>query len=335
MSWKMFPLVILITCTVCYSPVLKSEDRYHTDFTETDSYEVLEVSQDRLSVIDKHALTAPDAVSEDLKQLSHYLFAPCRNNIEKARAVYAWICNNIVYATWNVGYAVTSSPESVLKSGSSVCSGYSMLFDALCREGGLESVTIEGFAKGTGYLPGDPISNHGNHAWNAVKIGKEWKLIDCTWGSGFVNPRGEFIKRLDDYFFFVPPEELVLTHFPSDRQWQLVKQTVNKDSFVRSLFPKSGYFKKGIQAVSHTDSVVNTRDKRLSLKLKIPEKIDALASLRKPSGEKVRLRPVSVKRHTVQFDIVMNEPGDYYVDLYTGPSGDILELTLHYLIVKQ
>ena len=42
-----------------------------------------------------------------------------------------------------------------------------------------------------------------------------WRLVDCTWGAGRVNPRTkQFERNLNEHFFLADPEELIYTHFP-------------------------------------------------------------------------------------------------------------------------
>lgn len=54
-------------------------------------------------------------------------------------------------------------------SGSSVCSGYTRLYKAICNKVGLKCQVIIGYGNG------------GDHAWNRVKINGKWKYVDVTW----------------------------------------------------------------------------------------------------------------------------------------------------------
>lgn len=70
------------------------------------------------------------------------------------------------------------SSKHVLDSRLAVCEGYAELFNSLSHAMGLNSVKISGFSKGLGYSVGDELPDSINHAWNAVKIDGDWKLLD-------------------------------------------------------------------------------------------------------------------------------------------------------------
>ena len=70
---------------------------------------------------------------------------------------------------------------------------------------------------GNDFVPGDS----GVHAWNAVFLSGSWRLLDCTWGAGKINPEDEsFTKELNEHFFLTDPDELIFTHFPYDEVWK-------------------------------------------------------------------------------------------------------------------
>ena len=50
-----------------------------------------------------------------------------------------------------------------------------------------------------------------------------WYLIDCTYGAGVLNET-DFTKMYSDSYFAVPPEQLILTHFPDSDKWQLLEK---------------------------------------------------------------------------------------------------------------
>jgi transglutaminase-like putative cysteine protease len=79
---------------------------------------------------------------------------------ERARAVYIWVTEHIAYdtAAYFSGRYGALDAESVFRSGSSVCSGYS---------------------KGAGYRPGQSFRST-NHAWNAIYIDGGRHLFDST-----------------------------------------------------------------------------------------------------------------------------------------------------------
>lgn len=167
---------------------------------------------------------------------------------EKARAIFTWIAYNVRYDL--DAYGVNEKPvaysfrtqaekeakqkkfqndiaQKTLKTKKGVCQGYAMLFMIVAEKAGLEAVFIPGTSKShpmhIGKGPGAS-----DHAWNAVKIGGEWKLVDATWGAGTVTgAKPEFVFKFNDKYFFADPDTFFLNHFPDDKKWLLTKKTEN------------------------------------------------------------------------------------------------------------
>jgi hypothetical protein len=161
---------------------------------------------------------------------------------EKARALFTWIAYNIQYNTdpaalgrKPVRYTYSSEEERLrkiaeienelsnetLKKKKAVCHGYSMVYTLAARRAGLECELIYGTAKSRpqdiGKLPGNS-----NHAWNAVKINGQWKLLDVTWGAGgMMGGSRAFNFNFDDKYFAADPDMFFLNHFPDDKKWLL------------------------------------------------------------------------------------------------------------------
>lgn len=107
-----------------------------------------------------------------------------------------WICKNVSYDVikFKTGNP-DCSPEGVFKKRVGVCSGYARLFSAMCTEVGLVSENIVGYAKGYGYIPDKKFFST-NHEWKAIKLGDEYYLVDCCWGSGTVDEKFVLIEDL-------------------------------------------------------------------------------------------------------------------------------------------
>ena len=148
--------------------------------------------------------------------------------MEKARAIFIWIANNIAYDT---NYKITSK-EAALKQGKGVCEAYSGLFKSLAELAGLEVVTVHGDAKKFFYRKPSHLDK-GGHAWNVVKDDDgRWVIVDATWGAGFVN-NNTFTRKLSVVWFDPAPEIFIFTHFPKEDKWQLLKKPVTRDEFLR------------------------------------------------------------------------------------------------------
>ena len=198
--------------------------------------------------IDQHALSTPENEKRSIESLATYLTKPAKNDMEKARAIYRWVAENIDYNVQGLfedNYGDVSA-EGVLKSGRSVCSGYSNLFERLANASGLEAVTISGYAKGYSYTPGMRFSGQTDHTWNAVKIDGKWYLIDSTWGAGVVGADKKYHREFDDYYFLTPPKEFIYRHFPEDSMWQLLEKPISKKEFEDLVYLEPAFTKLGI-----------------------------------------------------------------------------------------
>lgn len=175
----------------------------------------------RIALIDAHALATPPYVESAPSTLVRYLSQPARDDIEKARAIFRWVADRISYDVdaYLSNKLTTVNAEDVLRQRRSICDGYATLFEKLGREAGMEVVTIKGYAKAYGHAPGTRFEKP-NHAWNAIRINGQWKLVDATWGAGYVR-NGRYVKVLTETFFLASPEQMMFSHFPADDAWQL------------------------------------------------------------------------------------------------------------------
>ena len=194
------------------------------EFTEC----TLPEPEQRYISVDSYALAAPADKERTVKSLAGYLGDETRPEIDdsrpervqenKARAIYRWITDRISYddaaARNSIGADVT--PAATLRRRRTICSGYSLLYHALAQEAGLKAVSIGGSAGRCGDV--------GPHAWNAVRIGKEWQLLDPTWGVQDMN-----------VFFLSPPDQFILTHFPDDSHYQFLAKPHSRAQYLAAV----------------------------------------------------------------------------------------------------
>lgn len=188
-----------------------------------------------------HALQASAEVEKSIETLAAYLVKPAKNDREKARLIYRWVTDRIVFdeETDAAQLVRDQSAETTLRLRKATCAGYSNLFEGLAKQAGLDAVYIRGQCKSsTGKLT--------NHAWNAVKLENRWVLVDCTWGSG-MHEGQKWAKRFREYYFDVSPEQLAVSHSPNDSQWLLLKTPITKEDFQR--WPGVSYrlFERGVK----------------------------------------------------------------------------------------
>ena len=207
--------------------------------------------------MDRHALAAPASVAGTPARLAAYLTGPAANPWEKTRAIFRWITQFIEYdaeSLW-AGRVASSDPEVVLTTRRAVCAGYARLFVRLCEEAGIEAEYVTGQSREYSPEVSERLSRlfgrQIGHAWNAVKLGGRWHLLDATWGAGHIDDQLAFVREFDPHYFLTRPEEFIHTHFPEDPKWQLLARPIERSVYDQLVHVRSGFFRHGLTLQSH------------------------------------------------------------------------------------
>ena len=173
-------------------------------------------------------------VLQNLDQIAEALRRVASDPAARAFALYLWITLNIEYdaACYLEGKETHYDAPGVVETRRTVCSGYARLYVALAEKLGLQAVEVVGYAKGYGFAQGDRMSST-NHAWNAVKIGSGWCLLDSCWGAGALDGR-RFKKHFSRFWFGTPPSLMRLSHLPEEPRWQLASPALSLSEFKRT-----------------------------------------------------------------------------------------------------
>ncbi|MEI8084716.1 MAG: transglutaminase domain-containing protein [Paludibacter sp.] len=187
------------------------------------------------SKIDNQSKTVPSNL-KTAEEIAKYLTQNITSPTEKARAIYIWIAHNIKYdlAKLNSNSTYFNSQElvdDVLKNRKGVCANYAQLFHSCCQSVGVQSYVINGYTKQDGKMAN--IS----HAWNAVKIDKQFYCIDITWAAGYLDA-GKYVHSFRDEFFMIKPAVFIKTHIPFDPIWQFFNNPISNSDFEKSDFSK-------------------------------------------------------------------------------------------------
>ncbi|XP_078134222.1 kyphoscoliosis peptidase [Sander vitreus] len=230
--------------------------------------------------VDSHVIRAgaelKDKCVYDVKTIVQSITQGARNELERLRAIWVWLCHNIEYDV--SGYLgrsqKLSSPEEVIAAGRGVCCGYSSLCTEMCREVGIECQEVPGHSKGIGYLQGQSLKHmKSDHLWNSVLLGGQWFLLDACWGAGRVDMEHEsFVKRFDDFYFLTDPEEFIDSHFPDEEKWQLLDTPISLGEFERRVFKTSAFFTMGLRLIQpqHFHIVTDDGEANVSLSFSRP-----------------------------------------------------------------
>lgn len=202
--------------------------------------------------------------------LAEKINADFKTDEDKARAIFTWIAKNVKYDL--AAYGLREAPVAfsfrtqeekelklrkfkddlalkTLKTKKGVCEGYSTLYESLANETGLEAVIIPGTSKShpthIGKQPGAS-----DHAWNAVKINGQWRLLDVTWAAGTVTgEKPAFQFKFNDKYFLTDPEVFVLNHYPDKEKW-LLSDSITKDHFADTPLYYGNYLMGGYEFMS-------------------------------------------------------------------------------------
>lgn len=202
------------------------------------------------SAVDAHARQYPRETlayhGYTIPQLANELTSHLDNWTDRARVIFSWLADNIVYDV-SVYFPRPGDPspaernraqgaQTVFATGMAVCAGYAGLYEVLARHAGLECRTVSGYGKGFGFAEGSRPPFDVNHAWNAVQLDDgEWHLLDACWGAGAMDASiQDFKKGFDPTMFCAPGEEFGRRHFPTDPAYQLRGDgtTISWDQFL-------------------------------------------------------------------------------------------------------
>lgn len=177
---------------------------------------------------------------------------------ERVRAVYFWVTENISYDGQGLFDGnMIGDRIGALKYKRCVCAGYADLLDYAFRRMGLETKYLTGKVRMLdGRAQWNPDAWRMGHAWNAVKVNNDWKLIDATWASGYLQGR-RFEKKRDDVWFFMPPAILILSHFPDKVDFQLLDKPITEGEFYQQAYFLWEFSSSGIYAISHPGLVIS------------------------------------------------------------------------------
>ena len=158
----------------------------------------------------------------DYSQFAASITAGAHSDYQKIRAIYQWICENIAYDT---SYSIYTADECV-DAGKGVCQAYCELFYELAKAVGVRVDIISGKAR-------DSHGSVGGHAWLFAYTSKDKGfLLDPTWGAGSVDGR-QFHRRNNCWIWFdVSPEWMLLSHYPDDKNDQLVARQLSWSEFM-------------------------------------------------------------------------------------------------------
>lgn len=180
----------------------------------------------------KNDLKVHNAVLQELRVLSDAICDGVGSDYEKIRKIAYWVAENVYYNKVAADTSVNAdviSLETVLRTRTATCAGYSNLFSVLCNMQGIYCINMRGgtcmAADTDEYLMSMPM----NHEWNAVKLDGEWVFIDVTWLSNNKYDDDGYHKAedFDDMYFDMSIERMSYEHRIDLADYRDFKSSVN------------------------------------------------------------------------------------------------------------
>ncbi|MBN9418588.1 MAG: hypothetical protein J0I12_24265 [Candidatus Eremiobacteraeota bacterium] len=268
--------------------------------------------------VDHHALRAPAAKERTLDELASYLCPASYSDEEKARSIFRWIADRIVYDLDGLKQTRLPSqkPEDVLRTRRAVCEGYARLFQDLAERADLQVAFVSGRSSFNDSLPFKLPDNVAGHGWNAVLLNGRWRLLDVTWAAGSIDSSARFKKSYDDFWYLTPPEKFVFTHFPKDSKWQMLADPWDRRRFESTPQYTGEFFSLGLKPPEALRVPVAVRPDTV-LRFRAPEDVVGIAELRDSQGRALENHSFCQSpRGSLEVRVRCPQPGTYRLVLF-------------------
>lgn len=175
--------------------------------------------------VDAHARSLAFRGEKDIIRITDSLTNRFESDLEKGRAIFVWITENIAYDCGKQNrleaepeeavhpfYYTKQQLELIMKTRRTRCDGYAFLFRLMCRLAGIYATTLEGYARFENENV-NPATVEPNHAWNAVCFDGEWHELDLTAASGQCEGN-QFRRERREEFFLMNEKTLERLYIP-------------------------------------------------------------------------------------------------------------------------
>lgn len=264
---------------------------------------------------------------ENLPSLVNYLVKDQKDQSGKVRVIHDWICNNIAYDTdmYFSGRISKQDYVSVLKKQKGVCSGYSAVFLEMCKNAGIEAIGIHGWSKGFGF--NGRLDAACAHEWNAVKIGNNWRLVDCCWDAGYVEIR-TFIKNYSTQYYFLSAEAFIYSHLPEKDEYQYLPESKirSKEQFMKEPYLPGKFFKYGFELTDKSPDYNNLIDGAVTYSLKSTKTgVETSSAVRGHKDKKIvdGIDWIESSGNIYSYEFDVPDRNDYEAYIFAKNSSDI------------
>ena len=207
--------------------------------------------------VDEYVQKLGSLDSLNMGTISNLVTKPFSDKVDKLRAIYYWIANNISYdcKAARTGNTQKNSPTEVLLYRRAVGIGFASLFQDMSSSANIRCLTADGFVKTSVEQIGETKAEI-NHSWAVVQLGQSpdtWFYIDPALGSGTTdNEMKLFTKSFNGAYFFADKTIFNLQHYPDNEAWKLGAAPKNKKDFYELPFLKAVAYDLELKKINPT-----------------------------------------------------------------------------------
>lgn len=272
------------------------------------------------SAVDNYVKSLGPLDSMSMGTINNVVSNKFKDKIDRARAIYDWIANNISYDIKSArsNNSTKNSPTEVLLYRKAVGIGFASLFQDMCSSADIRCLTVDGFVKHSTEQIGEKSAEI-NHSWAVVQLGQSpesWYYVDPAWGSGYADAEMKvFTKSFTNAYFFTDKTNFNLQHYPDNEAWKLGSSPKNKKDFfalpilkvaalefdIKKFTPDEGNLKMKINKTVHFSFIFNAKEDITKVSIAYGER------------KKYKIKDISYefKNGTLSFNYKFDEDGTY------------------------
>ncbi|XP_025109760.1 uncharacterized protein LOC112573518 isoform X2 [Pomacea canaliculata] len=325
--------------------------------------------------VDQHVLKTPTKLLlGTFRELVVYLTSnPDWDDLEKVRAIFRWVTSVDVFSLEENGEAPKQSPMDYFFKIRNNLGNHAHLFSGLCQMAGIHCEIISGMNKSAAYEIGQKTDRKAMGAqWNAVYVQNSWQFIDAFWASACLvgkrtgewtlvdsdstvdeEEEGEVTEgttqhRVNEFYFLPSPEELIWTHYPDKREWQLLHSPVTLQQFQDHFYVRERFHLLHMSLTPHSKlpCVLKTKDGEVDIEFFLPPENSSKlrfkymlyrSRMRSDTSQEVVLDRFVLFEHRedlLRFSLRFPVKGTFKMDIYglDVSDSDIFDLCCTYVI---
>ncbi|MBN2651856.1 MAG: hypothetical protein JXR63_05685 [Spirochaetales bacterium] len=195
-------------------------------------YRTGEVDERVLSVPQELEASVFESPEENLPSLVAFLIKDTEDQFLIVKRLHDWITFHIAYDSdlfLGTGSGGSRNPLGFLPLKRTTCGGFTALFTAMASFAGLETVGVRGRSRN--YITS---SGPSGHAWNIVKIGEKWYIVDVTADNRMGYYLGKFSekRKYSDYSLFIHPDMKILINYPDNEAYKFSDRFATLQEFL-------------------------------------------------------------------------------------------------------